>query len=154
MLKRRAARVDAGASTYLKVGLADWLMLKRRSFTLRRTDMLCYLLTSSRSVLEYIAICLRTVQSVLKTKWARAHRQLCSIVVLCIVVLCGRVCVILWYRVVWYCGNTAVWYSQQCGIAMVLLYCQMIVLRYSFCISVVLQYYWKNRVFLYCGTVL
>ena len=73
-----------GWCTYVKVGLADWLMRERRSFTLRRTDMLCYLVTS---VVEYIAICLGTVQRVENKESKGAW---CGIVVLCIVVLYCR----------------------------------------------------------------
>ena len=49
---RCAVGGDAGGSTYVKVTLADWLMRERRSFTQRRTDMLCYP-TSSRSLVKY-----------------------------------------------------------------------------------------------------
>ena len=147
MKKRPTARCNAGASTYVKVGLADWLMLQRRSFTLRRTDMLCYLLTSSRSLLEYIAICLRTVQSVLKTKGARAH------------------CVVLLYCVLWYCVVGSVWYCDiglcgtvvmpQYGIVnsvVLLLYCCIVIWIGCLCSVLLWSSVWY-RIVWYCGIV-
>ena len=93
---RCAVGGDAGGSTYVKVTLADWLMRERRSFTQRRTDMLCYP-TSSRSLVKY---CNTTL--LVQEQW-----------------VCGVV--VLWED---QCLQDIVMYDTRSRLCEVLLYCQ------------------------------